>query len=96
MSVNTNFFCRKRIGSVGCRSTINIYGVQYENCTEIILADSENSIEKRYVKEIYSKGVGLISKEMVVLCTQNGDTSIEILDRAEEGFVLSQSLVEYY
>ena len=77
-------------------SIVNIYGVQYENCTEIILADSENSIEKRYVKEIYSKGVGLISKEMVVLCTQNSDTSIEILDRAEEGFVLSQSLVEYY
>lgn len=77
-------------------STVVLGGVQFENCTEIILADSENSIEKRYVKEIYAKGVGLISKEMVVLCTQNGDANIEILDRAEEGFVLSQSLVEYY
>ncbi len=77
-------------------STVVINGIQYDNCTEVTLADTENTIEKRYVKEIYSKNVGLISKEMIILCTQNGDTSIPILDRTEEGFVLSQSLLEHY
>ena len=81
---------------VAINSTIMLDNVQYDNCTEIILADSENSLEKRYAKEIYAKGVGLISKEMQILCTQNGDTSIDILDRTEEGFVLSQSLLDYY
>ena len=77
-------------------STVVLDGIQFENCTEIILADNENSIEKRFAKEIYAKGVGLISKEMIIICTQNGDASIDILERAEEGFVLSQSLIEYY
>ena len=76
-------------------STVVLNGTQYENCTIVVLADNETSIEKRYVKEIYSKGVGLISKDMTILCTQNND-SIPIIEKAEEGFVLSQSLIEYY
>lgn len=77
-------------------SSVDINGIQYDNCTEVVLADNENFLEKRYVKEIYAKDIGLISKEMIILCTQNGDTNLDIIDRAEEGFVLTQSLIEYY
>ncbi len=81
---------------VGVDSTVVLGNSQYENCTIIVLADNENFFEKRYAKEIYAKGVGLISKEMSIICTQDGDGNIDIIDRAEEGFVLSQSLIEYF
>ena len=81
---------------IDVESTEMINGIEYVNCTVVLLADSENSIEKRFAKEIYAKGVGLISKEMVILDTQNSDASLPILDRAEKGFVLSQSLIESY
>lgn len=77
-------------------STVVIGNIEYANSTVVILADSENSIEKRFVEEIYAKDVGLISREMIILDTQNSDSTKPIIDRAEEGFVLSQSLIEYY
>ena len=81
---------------IDVESTEIVKDIQYVNCTVVILADSENSIEKRYAKEIYAKGVGLISRDMIILDTQNSDSSLPILNRAEKGFILSQSLIESY
>lgn len=70
--------------------------LDYTDVVEVQLADSENSIEKRYAKEIYARDVGLIYREMVIIDTQNTNLDLPIEERAEKGFVLTQTLIQSF
>lgn len=69
---------------------------EYLNCSTIIQTDTDNSIEKRYSEEIYSKNIGLIYKKMVILNTQKIEQSnVPWEKKAEEGFILEVKLLNY-
>lgn len=84
-----------KILSIG--ETITVNGIEYNNTVEVILVDTNNSIEKRFAKEIYAKGVGLISREMIIIDSQDeNNTGLPICERPEKGFVLEQELIESF
>lgn len=58
-------------------------------------AQSENLIELREVQEKYARGVGLVYRKMRILDTQNIDGTLEWEERAEQGFILTQTLIDY-
>ncbi len=68
----------------------------YDEAVEITQADNENLIELRSSKEQYIKDVGLAYKEMWILDTQcitcNGQPWE---DKAEKGFILKQTLINF-
>lgn len=70
-----------------------IGGREYPEVATIIHADSENFIEYRYVVEKYAKNIGLVYREMRILDTQNIDESLSWREKAEEGFILRQTLI---
>lgn len=70
-----------------------IGGKEYPEVTTISHADSENLIEYRYVLEKYAKNVGLVYQEMRILDTQNTIDTLSWRDKAEEGFILRQTLI---
>jgi len=80
--------------SIGESATVN--GIDYTNTIEVILVDTENSIEKRYAKEVYAKGVGLISREMIIIDSQDVGSGLPIIERPEKGFILNQSLIQSF
>ena len=67
----------------------------YDNITTVRQVDTENSINKRYSLEKYAKGVGLVYKKMIILNTQNNDENIPWEEKAEEGFILEQTLLSF-
>lgn len=83
-----------QITSIGASVTVN--GVEYNNTIEVLLVDTENSIEKRFAKEVYAKGVGLIQKEMIIIDSQDVDSGLPITERPEKGFTLQQTLIESF
>jgi len=74
----------------------SVNGIDYTNTIEVILVDTENSIEKRYAKEVYAKGVGLISREMIIIDSQDVGSGLPIIERPEKGFILNQSLIQSF
>ena len=76
----------------------------FEEVAVVQNADDENLIERRYAVEEYARGVGLISKELLIADTQcsvccNGDFSIcEPLpwrEKAEKGMIVKWQLIDY-
>lgn len=76
--------------------TVTINGIDYSNAVEVLLVDTENGIEKRYAKEIYAKGFGLIHKEMIIIDSQDIASGLPIIERPEKGFILEQRLIESF
>ena len=74
--------------------SVNIEGENYDNVITIAPAQSENLIELRMVEEQYAKDIGLISRTLEILDTQNIDPSLGWRDKAEKGFIVRQLLVE--
>lgn len=68
---------------------------EYDNVTTVEQVDTENSINKRYSLEKYAKGIGLVYKKMIILNTQNNDENIPWESKAEEGFILEQTLLSF-
>lgn len=82
---------------VSMEGNVTINGIDYSNTVEVILVDTNNSIEKRYAKEIYAFGVGLIHKEMIIIDSQDEFmTGLPICERPEKGFILDQRLIESF
>lgn len=74
--------------------TVN--GNSYESLVTVVLTDTESIIERRYAKEQYAKGVGLVSAEYMILDTQcNGCEDKSWIERAEQGFILNQVLIDH-
>ncbi len=60
-------------------------------------ADSENLIELRIAYEKYARGIGLVYRELWILDTQciEGCTGMSWNEKAEKGFILKQTLIDY-
>ncbi len=80
---------------------VNVAGEQFINVTTIRQADNQvdfvNDLEQRYVIEQYAPNVGLLSRTMEIFNTQCGTPCRDEpwIDKAEEGFSVVQTLVEY-
>ena len=75
--------------------SLNVNGTQYDNVVEVLQGDASNDIERRFAKEYFGKGVGLIKKEMIILDSQCDCPGESWEEKAEAGFILTQTLVEY-
>ncbi|MEZ4978297.1 MAG: hypothetical protein R2772_03285 [Chitinophagales bacterium] len=67
----------------------------FDSCLLVLQIDEENLFEKKYAKEIYARGVGLVEKEVMILETQAPPSAASFLERAESGFIYKQSLIDY-
>ncbi|NNE26603.1 MAG: hypothetical protein HKN09_07150 [Saprospiraceae bacterium] len=76
--------------------TLNTDSLQFKEVIEVLQGDATNEIERRYAKEYFAPDIGMIKKEMIILDTQcifcPGESWEE---KAEAGFILSQTLIEY-
>ena len=83
--------------NVGQKETIN--DVSYEDVITVdaSLPKTIGDIQWRSTQEKYAKGVGLIYKnwELLDINTSIGDTSLSVYERSNEGFLLSQRLINY-
>ena len=75
--------------------SFEINNLTFDSCITIVQIDEENLFEKKYSKEIYAKNVGLVYKELLVLETQAPPSNQNFIDRAENGFILKWSIVDY-
>lgn len=83
-----------RIRETGFSDTIG--GKIYTDLAKVELADEENAIELRRVTDIYARGIGLVQREMWILNTQKaGADTLSWEQKAEEGFILQQTLLDY-
>lgn len=83
-----------RIRETGFRDSIGRF--QFDDLARLDLADEENAIELREVKDWYARGVGLVQRQMRILNTQQaGADTLTWSEKAEEGFILQQTLVHY-
>ncbi len=76
-------------------ATQQIGAFTFDSCVTIIQIDDENLFEKKYSKEIYAKNVGLVYKELMILETQAPPSSASFEERAENGFILKYTILDY-
>lgn len=85
------------VDSLNSIETIN--GEEYNDVLKVTQANYENDIEQRLSYEKYSPGIGMIYREMSILDHQCLDTMIcnnlSFLEKADSGFQLRQTLVDY-
>jgi len=74
---------------------LTIGSFSFDSCATILQIDDENLFEKKYSKEIYAKNVGMVRKEMMFLETQSTPTGETFIERAETGFILEYTLIDY-
>ncbi|MEL6922399.1 MAG: hypothetical protein AAFO94_00010 [Bacteroidota bacterium] len=79
--------------SIGLREQIGPF--TFEEVSTVSEADSENLIELRFAREKYAKAVGLVYKEMRILDTQNINDQLSWEDKAQKGFILRQTLIDF-
>lgn len=77
------------------QSTATINGKTYTDLVTIVLTDTESIIERRFAKEQYAKGVGLVSAEYMILDTQCNGCGPDWIEKAEQGFTLKQVLLDH-
>jgi len=63
-------------------------------CT-VLQTDLEDKITRRYSLEKYASGTGLVYKSMMILNTQKFDSEQPWEIKAEEGFILEQTLLSF-
>ncbi len=73
--------------------TVNTF--LFDSTVTVFHANSNNFIERRFNKEVYAKGVGLVVKEMSILDSQLSNAERVWPDDAEKGFTLRQTLIEH-
>lgn len=73
--------------------TATVGNTFYDDVIEIEQVNKEILIERRFSTESYAKNIGLISKHLEILDTQNDDLSIPFAERAERGFILKLKLI---
>ncbi len=72
-----------------------IGGITFDNVCTVTHTDDENLIEKRYSQSKYAKGIGLVHKEEWILNTQVLDENLPWEEKAEIGYILEQTILEY-
>ncbi len=73
----------------------SINDISYDQVLEVSHIDEDGLLERRFSKELYAKGVGLIERDIEIFDTQNGNTSLSWVDRAEKGYKLHQKLISF-
>lgn len=68
-------------------------GKDYAETVLVEYADFETVIDKRVVFDRYAKDIGLIERTMVILDTQDTDTTLPFEERAERGFIVHMGMV---
>lgn len=73
----------------------------YNDVIHVRQANNTNAVERRFSEEFYSKGVGLISRNMQILDHQCGQFEVDCdtrpwEDKADQGFILKQRLIDFY
>ena len=81
-------------------SSGTIGGLNFDDLLTVQHADDENLIERRFVEEKYARGVGLVSKTMMILDTQCGGNLSDCIglpweEKAEKGFILRMTINDY-
>jgi len=81
----------------GVNEPLNIGNFSFDEVTTIQLARDTNAIELRSAYEQYAKGIGLVYRELSILNTQNIAVDDDVLweDKAEEGFLLYQRIIDH-
>jgi len=67
----------------------------YDDILVVQQVDNENSIQKRYSIEKYARNIGLVYKKMEILNSQKTDLDVPWSEKAEEGFILEQTLISF-
>ncbi len=80
---------------VGTGEQIEFNGMEFQNTVLIEQVDYETAISLRKSFERYAPNVGLIYKEQEIFDTQNGDGTVEWLDRAEAGYKHTLQIIDY-
>lgn len=78
--------------------SIQIGDLSFTDVLTVQHADDENVIEKRYALEKYARGVGLVYRKMEILDTQcqtEECLSKPWSEKAEKGFILTQTVIGY-
>lgn len=74
-------------------------GFDFDSTLTVLQVDEDNHIKRRYSKEVYAKGVGLVEKEMKIFDSQceyiECYEGIPWEEKAEEGFILRQTIIDY-
>jgi hypothetical protein len=81
------------IATVGMPETIG--GIDFDEVTTVYQADNDFQIEYRFSLEKYAKEVGLVYRHLEILDTQNVDPSKPWTEKAEKGFILTQTLIDF-
>jgi hypothetical protein len=81
------------VAAVNTPETIG--GQAFEEVATIYQADSDFQIEYRFSQEKYAKEIGLVYRHLQILDTQNVDPSAPWAEKAEKGFILTQTLIDY-
>ena len=82
-----------KIEEVGFSSTFG--ETDYSEVLHVSHIDEESFIDRRFSEEYYAKDIGLVQRRMEIFDTQNGNVSIPWIDRAEEGYLLKQTLLSF-
>ena len=69
--------------------------ISYNNVATVVEADYESAIELRKSVAKYAKGIGLVSREMHILDTQNITEDQPWEEKAQKGFIFKQVLVSH-
>lgn len=81
--------------------SLSVRGELYNDVLKVFQADNTNAIDRRFSVEYYSKGVGMIQRNMEILHFQpnpnNPDGSnLPWADKAHKGFILKQELINFF
>ncbi len=71
------------------------HGTTYPKVMHVSHIDQESLISRRFSEEYYAEGVGLVERNMEIFDSQNGNTSLTWLERAEKGFQIDQTLISF-
>ncbi len=80
--------------------SIFLEGLAFNNVMTVLQVDEDNLVERRYSRERYAKGVGLIYKEQIILDTQCGGNPGDCIgmpweEKAEKGYILEMRAIDY-
>ncbi len=84
-----------RYGYVQVDTSVTVNDIKYNSVHTVLECDTENRLNRRFSQAKYAKNVGLIYRKMIILDTQNSSNTEPWEEKAEQGFILEQSLLSF-
>ncbi len=75
--------------------TVEVNGFSFDDTAIISYADEENLVEKRFAQEIYARNIGMVYREEWILETQNLTEELPWENKADEGYILKQYIIDW-